>query len=181
MISKIWKAALAAMAAAFLAAAFIVPASALVTDPNKIIPERSCSATQNVCYVRVTVNFNDPRISSGVWFATLPKNAYVLAIDAYVGTAFNAATTNYLSIGATATGTDFLATTGTNASVTLGSTGTTHATSAAGLGLVATGSSSLQTAANGAVPVYIRYQQSGTAATAGVVTVVVAYIKNDDN
>jgi len=175
-----------ALAAALLASSALSPVSAYTVDPGvqagtKIIPERNCQLGQEVCYARVTVNYNDSNIASGVWFATLPANAYILAIDAYVTTAFNAAGNNYLSIGATKTGTDFVATTGANASVTLGSTGIYHLTAAAGLGLAATGNTSLQTALNSAVPLYIRYQQTSTAATAGVVTVVITFAKNNDN
>ena len=179
-ITKIVGHIFAALFVAFLLAVPLNTASALVTDPNKSIPIRTCSFTQNVCYASVTVNFNDPRISSGVWFDTLPASAYILSIDAYVTTAFNAGTTNLLSIGATATGTDFVATTGANASVTLASTGVQHLSSAAGLGLAATANTSLQTALGSGVPLYIRYQQTGTAATAGVVTVVIEYTLNND-
>lgn len=169
----------AALFAAAISAASIASAFALVTDPGvitgqRIIPARSCSATQNVCYLRATMNFNDNNITNGVWAFTLPANAYILTMDMDVTTAFNAGTTNNMSIGATATGTDFLAATAVS------STGITHLTSAAGLGVAATGNSSLQTALNGAVPVYFRYVTSGTAATAGSVTVVITYAQNND-
>jgi hypothetical protein len=171
----------------------LAPAYAITEDPQvyagtKIIPARNCSEGQNVCYIRATINYNDSNISAGVWFASIPANAYVLSIDAYVSTAFNAASTNLLSIGATKTGTDFVATSGANASVTLGSTGITHLTAAAGLATVATGNTSLQSGysstGTGPVPAYVpifaRYTQTGTAATAGAVTIVITYAKNND-
>lgn len=164
----------AALLAGAIALATVVPSLALVTDPNKIQTARTCSATQNVCYMRATINFNDPRIATGVWFDTIPKNAYVLAVDLDVTTAFNAGTTNTLQIGATAAGADFLAAT----SIT--SAGIQHLTSAAGLGVAATANTSLQTAINGDVPMYVKYAQTGTAATAGVVTLVIAYAQNND-
>lgn len=164
----------AALLAGAMVAATVVPSLAIVTDPTKIQTARTCSATQGVCYMRVTVNFNDPRISSGVWFDTIPKNAYVLSVDADVTTAFNAGTTNTIQIGATASGADFLAAT----SVT--SAGIQHLTSAAGLGVAATANTALQTAINGDVPMYVKYAQTGTAATAGVVTLVITFAKNDD-
>lgn len=168
----------AALVAALLVGSAI-PAFAITTDPGvisgtRIIPERNCSLAQDVCYLRATMNFNDNSITGGVWTFTLPKNAYILAMDMDVTTAFNAGTTNNMSIGATATGTDFLAAT------SVGSTGVTHLTSAAGLGVAATANSSLQTALNGAVPVYFRYVTSGTAATAGSVTVVITFAKAND-
>lgn len=152
------------------------PGIALVTDPNKIIPTRTCSEGQQVCYLRVTVNYNDPRIGSGVWFGTLPKNAYILAIDVHVTTAFNAGTTNTLTVGATSTSNEIVA-----SGITAGSTGVTHLTSAAGLGVAITGNSTYQTALNGDVPIYVKYAQSGTAASAGVATFVITFAKNNDN
>lgn len=172
------RAALAASALA-LGCAVVAPSSALTIDPGlfsspsrplqRLVPGRECSETQNVCTLRATVNFSDGSIGSGIWAFTLPQSAYVLSIDADVTTAFNAGATNNITIGATATGTDFLP------STSVSSAGIQHLTSAAGLGAAATGNASLQTQLNGAVPVYFRYQQSGTAATAGSVTFVISY------
>jgi hypothetical protein len=160
----------AAMAVAL--AVGVAPAGALVTDPNRIIPARTCGGVQAVCYVRATINFNDPRINSGVWFATLPANAYVLAIDVDVTTQFNTGT---LTMGVTATGTDFLAGSGGTSGTTyvpLGTPGVYHLTTAAGLGVAATTNTT-----GAAIPVYVRQV---TTATAGVATIVIAFIKNDD-
>src|ERR1700683_1393413 len=99
MFTKLIKSALAALLFAALA---LSPSFALVTDPQKIIPMRNCDRPQNPCYYRLTVNFNDPRIASGVWFGTIGQNAYILTIDAQVVTAFNAGTTNTITVGATA-------------------------------------------------------------------------------
>jgi hypothetical protein len=169
----------AALLAGAIVAAAVVPSFALFTDPEvisgqKIIPTRSCGSTQNTCYVRATINFNDPSIGNGVWAFTLPPNAYVTQVVGQVTTAFNATTTNAITIGATATGTDFLAST----SVT--SAGVLNLSTAAGLGVQATGQTALQTKINGGVPVFFRYTQTGTAATAGSVTIVIIYAKNDD-
>jgi len=164
----------AASIAVILAAAGIVPAFALSANPNRIIPERTCSADQSVCYIRATINFNDPNIANGVWGFTLPANAYITQILGNVTTAFNATTTNALTIGATPTGTDFVA------STSVSSTGILTLSTAAGIGLAATGNTANQTQINGGVPVYFRYTQTGTAATAGSVTIVIAFAKNND-
>jgi hypothetical protein len=169
----------AALLASAIGLAAVAPSFALYTDPGiiagtQIVPERTCQVGQNVCYLRATINFNDPSIANGVWAFTLPANAYILAVDLAVTTAFNATSTNTLQIGTTAAGTDLLAAT----SIT--STGVTHATTAAGLGTVVTGNTAKQTAINGAVPVYFKYVQTGTAATTGVVTVVMTFAKNND-
>ncbi len=177
----------AALLSALFALALIAPSHALVTDPTKIIPARYCELGQQVCYERVTVNFNDPRLSSGVWFATIPKNAYILSIDADTTTAWNAATTNLLTIGATAASANEIVADCSTATACLSNhtttiaTGVVHLTTAAGLALAITGSSTYQTVINGDVPLFVKYVQTGTAATTGSTTFVITYSKNDDN
>lgn len=173
MFSKLIK---SALAAAILACFAFVPASALVTDPNKIIPERTCQLSQQVCYARVTVNFNDPRIASGVWFDTLSKNSFILTIDAQVVTAFNAATTNVITVGHTAASANEVVASG----ITAGTPGMYHLTTAAGLGVATTSNATYQTALNGSVPLFVKYTQTGTAATTGQVIIVITWAKNND-
>lgn len=169
------KAVFSALLAGFLALAPLAPASALVTDPNKNFPARTCEESQQVCYFRVTINWNDPRISTGVWFGTLPKDAYILAIDAYVSTAFNAGTTNVVTLGATTTANEIVA-----SGITAGTPAVYHLTTAAGLATQVTSNATYQTALNSAVPLYAKYAQTGTAATAGAVTIVLTFAKNND-
>ena len=182
-----FKAALLSALFALFALALIAPSHALVTDPNKIIPARTCESGQQVCYVRVTVNFNDPRLSSGVWFATIPKNAYILSIDADTTTAWNAATTNVLTFGATAASANEIIADGASATANISNdtttiaTGIRHLTTALGLATAITGNSTYQTAINGDVPIYVKYTQTGTAATTGSTTVIFTFAKNDDN
>lgn len=169
----------AVLLACAIALSAVVPSFALFTDPavingQKIIPARTCGSTQNLCYVRVTINYNDNSIANGVWAFTLPANAYIVQMLADVTTGFNATSTNTITIGATPTGADFLAST----SVT--TAGLLSLGSAAGQALAVTGNTAKQTAINGGVPVYFRYSQTGTAATAGSVTFVIAFAKNDD-
>jgi hypothetical protein len=190
----------AALLASVLAIPAIAPSFALTSDPGltigtngdrqRLIPARSCSASQNLCYLRATVNFNDPTIATGIWAFTLPNAAYIMSIDVDVTTAFNAATTNTIAIGATPSTSDFLAPT------SVSSTGVQHLTSAAGLGIAVTGPvfnpetvspgaafscpSALQLAINCALPVFFRYAQSGTVATAGQATFVITYAPNND-
>ena len=169
-----WNRIKSAILAVLIGLASLSPAFALSIDPNKIIPSRAGNA-QQVYYSRATINFGDSNISTGVWYFTLPKNSYVAWIDAYVSTAFNAGTTNVITLGATTTANEILA-----SGITAGTPGIYHLTSAAGLGLAVTSNVTYQTAINGNVPVYAKYTQTGTAATAGSVTVVIAYIPNDD-
>lgn len=152
------------------------PAYALYNDQTRVFNPRLFSE-QEIHFYRFTVNYNDPNIGTAQKFGSLPANAYILSIDAHVTTAFNAGTTNYLSIGVTTSANELVAQTGANASVTMNSATVQHLTAAAGLGLAVTGNG---TYTGSPVNLYVKYAQSGTAATAGSVTVVIAYIPNMD-
>lgn len=160
------------------------PAYALYNDQTKKYLPRYYNG-QIVQYYRFTLNWNDPNISTGQVFGALGCNAYILSIDADVTTAFNAATTNSVSIGVTSASANEIVAGGTSSgtNIVAGSTGINHLTTAAGLGVIVTGNTSDQIN-NGPVPCYVplyaKYAQTGTAATAGSVTVVIAYVPNND-
>jgi hypothetical protein len=97
-------------------------------------------------------------------------------IDAQVVTAFNAGTTNPITVGVTAASSNEIVASG----ITSGTTGIYHLTTAAGLGNVITNNTTYQTALNGAVPVYVKYAPTGTAATAGQAIIIIAFVKNND-
>ncbi len=174
-------------AAALSSAAFAYSEDPQVHAGTKIIPARYCATGQDVCYERVTVNFNDANIGTGVWFASIPKNAYILSIDADTTTAWNAATTNLLTIGATRASSNEIVADCSTATACLSNhtttiaTGVVHLTTAAGLALAITGSSTYQTVINGDVPLFVKYVQTGTAATTGSTTFIITFAKNDDN
>jgi hypothetical protein len=185
-----WKHLKAALLAGALAAAPLVPSYAVSEDPQvhagtKIIPARTCIDIQSLCTIRVTVNYNDAFAGSAIWFATLPKNAYILSIDADTTTAWNAATTNLLTVGATRTSANEIVADGASATANISNhtttiaTGILHLTTAAGLALAITGNSTYQTQTDGAVPLYVKYVQTGTAATAGSTTLVITYVVNN--
>lgn len=124
---------------------------------------------QMVHYLRKTVNYNDSGIASGVYMGTLPSGAVILpfASTIAVTTAFNAGTTNNLLVGKTAGSNEYVAT----------------ADSAAGTAGVKT--FALATVTTGALmaadqDIYVAYTQTGTAATAGVAKVVLAYAVDND-
>ncbi|MDR3487092.1 MAG: hypothetical protein P4M05_19570 [Bradyrhizobium sp.] len=133
---------------------------------------------QVVAYYRFTLNYNDQLQGSARQFGALPANAYILAIDADVTTAFNAGTTNPITIGATTTSANEIVASG----ITSGTPGIYHLTSAAGLGVAVTGNSTYYQALGGSsvVPLYVLYKPTGTAATTGSVTVVIEYTVNND-
>lgn len=134
---------------------------------------------QTVQTFRKTVNFNDANISAGVKFGALPQGAYITSVRCFVTTAFNAATTNVLTIGTTATGVDILAG-GTTANINCNpaSTGNQVLAASAGVGLtVAAGN---PTGSTGGFDLFARYTQTGTAATTGSVTYVIDFVPNND-
>lgn len=122
--------------------------------------------TAQLHYIRKAVNWNDTGIASGVKIGTLPAGAAIEFVHIKITTAFNAATTNVLAVGTTATGAEVIA--GTDAVAgTLGS----KVPNVAGMAL---GNLAADT------PIYASYTQTGTAATAGVATIVIAYsVAND--
>lgn len=122
--------------------------------------------TQQVHYFRKRVNYNDPGIAAGVFVGTFPAGALLVMAGARVNTAFNAATTNVLQLGTTATGGEILA-----SAVTLaGATGFKTATSGTAF------SAPIVTDTD----IFASYTQTGTAATAGQADLFVGYIPNND-
>lgn len=167
---------LLALVAALGVASFVVgPALAVSNDQTRIFPARQLTE-QAVNYYRITVNYNDKDINVGQQFGTLPANAYILSIDAYVNTAFNAGSTNAVTIGTTSANANEIVSTGINGTTSI-AVGVLHLTSAAGLGTaVSMGGTWLGTP----MPLFVKYAQTGTAATAGSVVIVIAYIPNND-
>lgn len=163
-------------AVALLGLVFATSAFALTSPPS--YPPRVLQ-TQTTVHFRKTVNFSDANVATGVKFGAIPQGAYIQSVRCYVTTAFNAGTTNNLAIGTTAAGSDILAagvTAGTNC--VAATTGNQNMTLAPGVGLaVAAGA---PTGSTGGFDLFVRYTQTGTAATAGSVTFVVDYIANDD-
>lgn len=131
-------------------------------DPNRTFPAKNDNK-QNPLTIRATVNFNDALISTGFQIGTLPQNAMIQDVDVDIVTAFNAATTNVLTVGTTAANANELVAGG---DVNEGATGNT--------GPITRGRGRALTAA-GDVGVYVKYTQSGTAATAGQATITVTY------
>lgn len=148
------------------------PALALQVDQTRIFNPRQ-TPDQQISYYRLTINFNDQNIGLAQQFGALPANAYVFAIDAYVNTAFNAGTTNVITIGTTKANANEIVASG----ITAGTPGVYHLTSAAGLG---TAVSMGGTWLNASMPLFAKYAQTGTAATTGSVVIVIAFISNND-
>lgn len=135
-----------------------------VLDPNRTFPARN-RAEQQVAAISATVNFGDAGIATGIQIGTLPQGAYITSSSSVeVVTAFNAVTTNVLTVGTVlATSNNIFAA----ADVTEGTPGV-YAIVLANQGRAA--------AAAGDVPIYVKYTQTGTAATTGQAVVVVCYV-----
>jgi hypothetical protein len=136
------------------------------------------NTTQQVGYLRFAVNFNDTGIAAGVNKQWLPAGAVITDTSVMIATAFNAGTTNGLTVGLTPIG----------SSPDVGGTAVTNNVVAAGQ--VAPGTIALT---NGIVPtgaalgplatdaqINVTYTQTGAAATAGQAIVMIKYIPNND-
>jgi hypothetical protein len=123
--------------------------------------------TQQVGYLRFTVNFNDAGIASSVNKQWLPAGAIITDTSVYVGTAFNAGTTNVLTVGLGGSANTIVAA----GAVAPGTAGLTNA-------IVPTGNALGPLASD--LQVNVSYTQTGTAATAGQAIVMIKYIPNND-
>jgi hypothetical protein len=126
------------------------------------------SSLQMVHYLRFDVNYNDTSISTGVPKQTLPAGAIITSTSVLVTTTFNAQTTNVLTVGTNGTTANNMVASGDVDETTAALTNAIKPTSAA-LGKLAAD-----------VPVYVKFTQTGTAATQGAATVIVHYVPNND-
>lgn len=131
-------------------------------------PKGRENVPQTVCYIRKKVTFADAGVSGGVPVEWLRKGSVILESYVVVQTAFNAATTNVLTVGTNATAYDNII---TNAQSVPGTTGYK-------LNLTPTGTASGPLAADSQV--FVKYTQSGTAATTGEAYVVITFVNDKD-
>jgi hypothetical protein len=117
-----------------------------------------------VHFLRKEVNYNDPGIASGVAIGRLPAGAQVTQALARVKTAFNAGTTNVLTVGTNAASYDNIL---GAADIAEGAAGNSVAPTA-----------NLQEAA-AEIDVVAKYTQTGTAASQGKAVIHIAYTVNN--
>lgn len=115
--------------------------------------------------IRKRVRFGDGGLVAGVAFGALPAGAIVTALFVLVKTAFNAATTNPLLIGTTPTGAEFAAATDTVAQT---------------LGVKRPDVASLVGPMAADTVVYVSYNPTGAAPTAGEAYIVLHYTPDND-
>jgi hypothetical protein len=121
-------------------------------------------STQQVPYLRRTVSYNTAGIDSTgvVWLGTLPPNAVVTSCFVKVLTPFNATVTNVLTLGDGTTADSVFAAGDVNETVA--------ATTVVGAAIGYRGSATVDT------PLFVKYTQSGTAATAGSAIILLTFI-----
>lgn len=122
--------------------------------------------THQVPYMRATVAYNTLNIGTAgkVPLGTLPAGAIVTFGLVKVGTAFNAATTNVLTIGTADDDDAILVAADINEAVA----GTTVTWAAAGYKVSV------------ATPLFVRYTQTGTAASAGAADIILFFVPDND-
>jgi hypothetical protein len=108
------------------------------------------------------VSFDTAGVATGIQIGTLPAGAIIVRTGVQVTTVFNAATTNVLTVGIAGT-IDALMTSATAAAGTAG-----HKNQGGP-------ASTLATPIAADTPVFVRYTQTGTAATAGRAVVLVEF------
>lgn len=116
--------------------------------------------TQQVHYLRSLFNYNDSDVASRK-IGTIPAGSNILRTNYVISTAFNAGTTNTISVGFTSSGTDLV-----NAQAAGSATANTVTQAPSGKALVGTTDQDI----------YAYVSMTGTAATAGVGEVIVEYV-----
>jgi len=122
---------------------------------------------QQVHYLRFRVRYNDPGIATGAGKQFLPAGAILIGTDVHVAQAFNAGTTNVLTVGTNAASYDNIL---AAADVNEGAAALTQN--------IKTGTALGPLAADARV--FVMYTQTGTPASAGDAYVVVKYIPDND-
>lgn len=126
------------------------------------------NTTQQVGYLRFTINWNDLPQAAVNMKQWLPAGALLIGTDVNIVTAFNAGTTNVLSVGIEPT---TFADIVTSAQAVAGTPGLKQNLAPTGLALVPLAADS---------QVGVLFTQTGTPATAGQAIVVIKYIPNND-
>lgn len=122
--------------------------------------------THQMPYFRATVAFDTLNIGTAgkVPLGTLPAGAIVTGMLVKVTTAFNAATTNVLTVGTAA-----------DASAVIGAGDVDETTVGTTLTFAGVGYK-----ASVATPLFIKYAQTGTAATAGAADIILMFCPDND-
>lgn len=108
--------------------------------------------------LRYRFTFSDPGLATGVLIGVLPQNAFLTGQWMEIVAAFNAGTTNPISVGTVAAAYNNIHAAGDNTPGTPGVYSAALAANKYGRGLTQSGDT----------PVYLKYTPTGTAATTGI-------------
>lgn len=135
----------------------------MATGTAATVPAPRQDPRQVVNTLRKTVNFNDTGISSGISFDnSIPQGAQITSVIVDIETAFNAVTTNVLTVGQNSTSYNDMVAAGDVDETVAGATSVPR-----GIG------GSL--ARNGDITPFVKYTQTGTAATTGKAHITITY------
>jgi hypothetical protein len=130
--------------------------------------------TQYQCttFIRTTVLFNQAGIAAGIVAGHIPNGARISGVEVFVDVAQNAGTTNTVSVGTIPETNGVLSTVPASQSnlVSAGAAGT--------VGLTKTTPTGVNVNATTDLALIVSLAQTGTAATAGSITVIVTYYPN---
>ena len=148
--------------------------------PSPIFPPRAPTTYATVS-LRHTVNLADFTNSTTILLASVPVDAFITSVGCEIVTAFNAATTNVLTLGTSQASANELQPT---AQITAGTPAYYPATAGA-----SSGRQNTQTAqalinnvdvCQGGVGIWAKYTQSGTAASTGKAIFHISYLAADN-
>lgn len=128
----------------------------------KLKPYNIGACGMNQTFNAGEVKYNDTGVSDGIKLFKLPAGTIITKAVAVVGTAFNAATTNVLTVGFKTSKNEIMA----SADITAGTAATYLK------------STFVTVPADG--DVYVKYTQTGTAATAGKATIYLEIIPSPE-
>lgn len=115
--------------------------------------------TQQIHFIRTLINFNDADVANRLMNPGIPAGSNLLRVNTVISTAFNAGTTNTISVGTTTGGTDII-----NAAAAGSVTANVLTQAPSGKALVAVDTT-----------YFVTVTLSGTAATTGVAEVIIEY------
>ena len=135
----------------------------MATNTAQVVPAARQDPRQVANTLKKTVNYNDAGIATGLAFDNaLPMGAFIFQVLVEIVVAFNAGTTNVLTVGTVSTAYNNMVAAG---DVNEAATGVTD---------VLTGRGRALTAAADIVP-YVKFTETGTAATTGQAIVALLF------
>ena len=134
--------------------------------------------TQQVHYMRFTVNFNSCTLASGTCsfkVGAIPYNSWLTDIRQQITTSFNSGTTDTVGIGTATGGVTLVA-----AQSVHGAAGDAAALTVVHPGITSTGNGIASTGAEGGFDIWVTYTQTGSAPTAGTAVYLLTYAAPND-